>query len=243
MSGQLPWYVARAAGLMAWALLTVSVVWGLAVSTKAKPFGRRPKPAWTLDLHRFLGGLATIFTAVHVGAILVDTYVKFDLVSVLVPFAASWRPAAVAWGVVSLYLLLAVELTSLAKARIPRRWWRTIHFASFPLFAMATIHGLTAGTDTGAWLFEGVATIAVLAVAGLTALRIHQAQRPRPSRVPARSARPVRPARPGLPVMPASPGSPASPASALSVPPAPPLPCDDVVPTFPEEGAPVLGRR
>ena len=147
MSGQLPWYVARAAGLMAWALLTASVVWGLAISTKAKAFGRRPKPAWTLDLHRFLGGLATIFTAVHVGAILVDTYVKFDLVSVLVPFAASWRPAAVAWGVASLYLLLAVELTSLAKARIPRRWWRSIHFASFPLFVMATIHLLTPGAQ------------------------------------------------------------------------------------------------
>ena len=92
MSGQLPWYIARAAGLMAWALLTASVIWGLAISTKAKAFGRRPRPAWTLDLHRFLGALATIFTAVHVGAILIDTYVKFDLVSVLVPFASSWKP-------------------------------------------------------------------------------------------------------------------------------------------------------
>ena len=199
MSGQLPWYIARAAGLTAWALLTASVLWGLAISTKAKAFGRRPKPAWTLDLHRFLGGLATIFTAVHIGAILIDTYVKFDLVSVLVPFAASWRPAAVAWGVAALYLLLAVELTSLARTRIPRKWWRTIHFASFPLFVMATVHGLTAGTDAGTWAFEGAATLAVLAVAGLTALRIQQAQQPRPRRVPVRpTPRPAPPAPPAL---------------------------------------------
>jgi len=165
----LPWYVARAAGLIGWALLTASVVWGLAISTKAKAFGRRPRPAWTLDLHRFFGGLALIFTAVHVGAILVDTYVNFDLLSVLVPFASSWRPTAVAWGVVALYLLLAVELTSLARSRIPRRWWRAVHFASFPLFAMATVHALTAGTDAGTWAFEGAATLAVLAVGGLTA--------------------------------------------------------------------------
>jgi predicted ferric reductase len=188
--GAFPWYVARAAGLIAWALLTASVVWGLAISTKARAFGRRPKPAWTLDLHRFLGGLATVFTGIHVAAILVDSYVHFDLVSVLVPFASTWRPAAVAWGVVGLWLLAAVEVTSLLRSRLPRRMWRAVHFASFPLFVMVTVHGLTAGTDAGMWAFEVAATVAVLAVAGSTALRIKQAQQPRPPRVPAQPARP-----------------------------------------------------
>ena len=180
VSSTLPWYVARSAGLLAWALLTASVLWGLVLSTKAKAFGKRPRPNWMLDLHRFLGGLATVFTAVHVVAILLDSYVRFDLVAVLVPFASHWRPVPVAWGVAALYLLVAVELTSLAKRRLPRRVWRMVHFASFPLFVLATTHALTAGTDTGTWLFEGVATAAVLAVAGLTGLRVAQSTRPQP---------------------------------------------------------------
>ena len=187
MNGTLPWYVARSAGLIAWALLTASVLWGLAMSTKARAFGKRPRPNWMLDLHRYLGGLAAIFTGVHVVAILLDTFVHFDLFSVLVPFASQWRPTPVAWGIASLYLLLAVELTSLARRKLPKRLWRATHFASFPLFLSATVHALTAGTDGGSWVFELVATTAILAVAGLTALRISQAgQAPavRPARVP-----------------------------------------------------------
>jgi predicted ferric reductase len=176
-----PWYVARASGLLGWALLTASVLWGLAISTKAKALGHRPRPAWLLDLHRYLGGLATIFTAVHVGAIVADSYVHFDLVSVLIPFASSWKPVAVAWGVVGMYLLLAVELTSLARRHLPRKVWRMTHAAAFPLFAVATLHGITAGTDGHSAAFVAAATVAVLAVAALTALRLRPAA-PRPVR-------------------------------------------------------------
>src|SRR3954451_14720192 len=87
MTSQLPWYIARSAGLMAWAVLTASVVWGLAISTKTSVAGKRPRPNWMLDLHRYLGGLATTFTVVHVAAILLDSYTHFDVVSVVIPFA------------------------------------------------------------------------------------------------------------------------------------------------------------
>src|SRR2546421_721437 len=105
MSGTLPWYVARASGLVAWALLAGSVVWGLLMTSKIVR-GRVSNP-WLLDLHRWLGGLALVFTGVHVAAILGDTYVHFSLASVFVPLANSWHPVAVAWGVASLYLLAA----------------------------------------------------------------------------------------------------------------------------------------
>src|SRR6516165_1325908 len=146
MSGTFPWYVARASGLVAWALLAGSVVWGLLMTSKV--VRRRVKNAWLLDLHRWLGGLALTVTGIHILAIMSDTYVHFGLASVLVPFASHWHPAAVAWGVVSLYLLAAVELTSLVRRHLNYRLWRRIHFLSFPLFVMSTLHGLTAGTDS-----------------------------------------------------------------------------------------------
>jgi hypothetical protein len=94
MSSQLPWHVARAGGIVAWALVAGSVTWGLTLSTRA--LGRRPRPAWLFDLHRFLGGLAVVFTAVHVLAVVADSYVDFSLVNVLVPLTGEWHPLAVA---------------------------------------------------------------------------------------------------------------------------------------------------
>jgi predicted ferric reductase len=175
MSSQVFWYAARAGGLVAWALATAAVVWGVALSTRA--LGRRPRPAWLFDLHRFLGGLALVFTAVHVLAVLADSYVDFSLVNILVPLTGSWHPLAVAWGIVGLYLLLAVELTSLARAHLPRRVWRRVHYASFALFATSTVHGLAAGTDGRSPGFLVAAVAACGLVAVLTGIRIMQSSR------------------------------------------------------------------
>ncbi len=164
MNAQLTWYAARAAGIVAWSLAAGSVVWGLALSTRA--LGRKPRPAWLFDLHRFLGGIALIFTGLHVLAILLDTYVHFGLVEVLVPFTGTWHPVAVAWGIAAFYLLLAVEMTSLARAHVSKRLWRRVHLGSFALFASSTVHALTAGTDSRSPVFR----LAVIAVCGLVAV-------------------------------------------------------------------------
>lgn len=147
MTSQLWWYVARAGGIVAWALLAASVVLGLFLSTRLRPLNA--PPVWTTDLHRFLGGLATIFVGVHVAAIMLDSYTSFGVADVLIPFASSWHPLWVAWGIVSMYLLLAVELTSLARRRMPRRLWHAVHISSLPLFAFSTLHFAGAGTDAG----------------------------------------------------------------------------------------------
>jgi predicted ferric reductase len=183
MSGTFPWYVARASGLVAWALLAGSVVWGLLMTSKL--VRRRVKNAWLLDLHRWLGGLALTFTGIHIVAIMSDTYVHFGLASVLVPFASHWHPGAVAWGVVSLYLLAAVELTSLVRRHLNHRLWRRIHFLSFPLFVMSTLHGLTAGTDSARPMAIIAVGLVTAAVTFLTIVRvmdhIHPPEKGRPA--------------------------------------------------------------
>src|SRR6476620_1492473 len=161
--GQLFLFTARAGGIVAWALLAASVVWGLWLSGRVRPLGARP--AWILDLHRFLGGLATIFVGVHVGSIMLDSYTSFGPADVLVPFASSWHPLAVAWGVVATYVLLAVALTSLARNRLPKRLWRTLHVASLPLFVLATIHYVAAGTDASNPMSLAAIGVAIAAIA------------------------------------------------------------------------------
>lgn len=201
MSTQLWWDVARAGGLLGWALLAASVLWGLALSSRI--FGRRPRPVWLLDLHRYLGGLAVIFVFVHVAAIMFDTYVSFGPTEAFLPFASSWHPVAVAWGIVAMYLLVAVELTSLARSHLPLRIWRRVHYVSFAVFVFATVHLLTSGTDRT----NPVVVLPVLAVCTavviLTALRVAPQPRPPIAPRPAPPAGPRRPhARPQTPAPP-----------------------------------------
>ena len=145
MNPQFWWYVARASGIVAWLMLTASVLWGIVLSTRAFPRTRRP--AWLLDLHRWLGGLTLSFVAIHIAALVADNFTPFGLADVTIPFASSWRPAPVALGVVSMWLLVAVQLTSLAMRTLPRRFWRAVHLSSYGTFVLATLHGAFAGTD------------------------------------------------------------------------------------------------
>ena len=146
MNEQVWWFAARSGGIVAWALVTLSVCWGLFLSTKAA--AKASQPAKLLDLHRFLGGLSVTFTAIHIAGLVGDSYVEFGWLDILVPWASDWKPTAVAWGVIAFWLLLAVEITSLFMKRIPRKVWRHIHRSSFGLYIFATVHGIQAGTDT-----------------------------------------------------------------------------------------------
>lgn len=182
------WYVARSSGIVAWAVLALSVLVGLALSTRA--LGTRPAPAWLLDLHRGVGGLGVVFTGVHLLGLVLDDYVAFGFAELFVPFASAWRPGAVAWGVAALYGLVAVEVTSLLRRRLSTRTWRWVHAASFPLAVVATVHLLTAGTDTSHPLLLGAVLVFVFAAGTLTLLRIwaaHQRTARRAEKAAARS--------------------------------------------------------
>lgn len=188
MDPKLWWYVARATGITAWALAAVSVIWGLALSTRV--LGKKPNGPWLLDLHRFVGGLSVVFVGLHLVGLVGDSYSHFGVADLLVPFASSWKPGAVALGVVALYLLVAIEVTSLLMKRIPKRVWRAVHFSSAGVYVLGTAHLLLAGTDASnrlllaaVWLTSAVATF-------LLAVRILWA---RTATAPAQTERPSRP--------------------------------------------------
>ncbi|MCU1362090.1 MAG: Flavodoxin reductase (ferredoxin-NADPH reductase) family 1 [Ilumatobacteraceae bacterium] len=179
MNSQTWWFVARSGGMIAWAMLALSVFWGLALSSRF--LGKKPRPNWMLDLHRFIGGLAVVFTAVHVIALVADSYVSFGLVQILVPFTGDYHPAAVAWGVVAMYFLLAVEITSLLRKRLSKRMWRATHMLSFPLFASSTVHMLTVGTDRSQPALRIAAVLVVAAITLSTFIRVAQIERRPPT--------------------------------------------------------------
>ncbi len=169
MGSHLWWYTARASGIVAWALVTASVLWGLALASRLV---RRPKPAWVLDLHRFLGGAALVFVVVHLAALSLDQYVGFGPTDLFVPMASVWKPGAVAWGIVALYVLVAVEVTSLLMRRLPRKVWRAVHLTSFAAFGCITVHSVLAGSDATDAVMQWFALLSVAVVGFLAMFRV-----------------------------------------------------------------------
>jgi predicted ferric reductase len=184
MADHLWWYTARAGGLVAWGLVVASCTWGLLLALRVRVLGTTPvSPAWTLSLHRWLGALAVTFTGVHALALVADDYVEFGVDDVLVPYATSWHPGAVAWGIVGLYLLAAIEVTSVLRKHVGPRTWRTIHLLSYVLLGVTTIHLLTAGTDSTALLPEALAVVAGMVAVFGTAMLLTWRSAPRTRRV------------------------------------------------------------
>jgi hypothetical protein len=180
------WYVARAAGLVAFGLLTLSVWLGLAMSTRLATRLQRPLFGW----HQTLAWTGLSMLALHAGALLLDPTIHFGLPSVLVPFAAAWKPGAVAVGVVAGWLTAMLAVSFRLRRWIGQKGWRRLHYGSFVAFVLALGHALTAGTDLKGVNGSVLAAIAAGPVVWLTFYRILA---PRPTRGPAKPATAVRP--------------------------------------------------
>ncbi|MGB8861718.1 MAG: ferric reductase-like transmembrane domain-containing protein, partial [Ilumatobacteraceae bacterium] len=116
------------------------------------------------ELHRHLARLTVLLLAVHLGALVADNWVRFGLADLLVPGASRWRPAAVAWGVVAMWLLVAVQVASWPSLRLRRRWWRAVHLLSYPAWCLAAVHAVLAGTDAASPLARALLAAMTTAV-------------------------------------------------------------------------------
>ncbi len=163
------WLLARASGWTAYALLTASVVAGLVL--KARPFGRALKPAAVTDTHRFLALLGLGMLVLHGGTLVLDPTLRLPLAGLLVPGASPYRPAAVAAGVVAAELMVLIYASFALRRRIGTRNWRRLHWATYLVFLLATVHGLAAGTDSAQPWAHDLYLGAVGAVAFATAWR------------------------------------------------------------------------
>jgi len=142
-----------------------------------------------------LGGLALL--AVHLGGLLADRFVRFDVPDLLVPFRVEKSTTAVALGVFAFYACLLVLLTSWLRRGIGTVWWRRFHLLATPAFVLALMHGMLAGTDSARpwlwWTYLGTALVVVFLLL-VRALDARPAPRERNQAMQQpRSGAPVRP--------------------------------------------------
>lgn len=170
MNEQVWWYLARSSGIVALVLLLLSLVWGILLATRVlRPVDR---PVWLLDLHRWFGSLAVVMTALHLLGLVLDSYVEFGVAEILVPGASSYRPMAVAFGVVAMYALVAVQLSSVFRRHLPRLLWQRIHLLSYLMLWASAMHAGLAGSDTGSPAYAVLALALTIAGVGAVLVRI-----------------------------------------------------------------------
>jgi DMSO/TMAO reductase YedYZ heme-binding membrane subunit len=167
---KLAWYVTRSSGWVAFVLLAVTVVWGVLGITKV--IERKGLPRWMMDLHRYVALLTIVFTGVHLAGLVADNFVHIGWREILVPYALDWKPGAVTLGIVAFYLLIAVQVSSWMKSRLPRSVWKSIHMLSYPAMWLVAMHGLKAGTDASNRAVRVGVALIVVVTSFLTLLRI-----------------------------------------------------------------------
>ena len=142
-----PWYFSRSAGTVAYALLASSTIWGLLLTTKiAKEY---IPAAMALAVHNIFSWLAILFTGVHALALLWDSYYSYALADLIMPFTGPYRAGWVGLGIIGFYLMFITSISFNFRKQIGQKRWRQLHYTTFAVYLLATVHGLMAGTDSG----------------------------------------------------------------------------------------------
>jgi predicted ferric reductase len=160
------WYTARATGVVALILLTLTVALGVAGSTRLSTPGL-PRLVRS-GLHRNISLLSVAFVATHVLTTVLDPYASIGITSALIPFTSHYRPFWLSLGTVAFDMLLALALTSMFRTRLSYRAWRAVHWLAYACWPIALWHGLGTGSDSRvSWLLilDGMCVLVVAAAA------------------------------------------------------------------------------
>jgi len=191
----LDWVLIRGSGLVAYALLAGSTIWGLLITTKVLgPAAKAKAITW---FHEALGIAGVLATVVHMVALSLHDYISFTWAEILIPGRSDWNPTATAFGVVAFYGSAIIAASFYVKRHIGQQAWRAIHFGSLGAFASALIHGLTAGTDSQVPQVSAMYAATGTAVLLLVIIRVSQEMAG-----PTRSRRTVERPSPAEPIRP-----------------------------------------
>lgn len=141
------WYLIRSSGVVALALLTVTVVLGLVNRTRVS---NDTWPRFVIDrLHRNASLLSVAFLGIHILTAVTDGWVAVSVSDAFIPFGGTYRQLWVGLGAVAVDLLLAVIITSLVRVRLGIKTWRSVHWLAYLAWPVALAHGIGIGTDSG----------------------------------------------------------------------------------------------
>ena len=178
-----PWYVIRGAGFVAAGLLILLMLSGIGQVTGITYRFIEPVKAWAIHKAMALALCAAI--VVHVGFLLIDHYVRFSLIQVLIPFASRYSNGtkllgiplggvAVTLGILAMYCIAIIVASSLGWIDTKKQAWRKLHYLSYFVIFFIFLHALYIGTDLRYGVFRKIwITLGLIIVIGVIARLWH----------------------------------------------------------------------
>jgi predicted ferric reductase len=176
-----PWYVIRMSGLLGLGFMGLLMLSGIGQVTGLTYRFIEPLKAWAIHKAVALGLVAVI--AVHVLAILIDSFMPFSLKQILVPFTSTYTNGttllglsfagwAVGLGVLAMYAVAIIVASSLGWIDSKKKLWHWLHYLSYFAMAATLLHAVTVGTEfkDGSWrllLLAGTVIVALGVVSRL----------------------------------------------------------------------------
>ncbi len=143
------WYLSRGSAFVSFWLLWLSMALGLALTGRVAKIW--PGALQALDLHEFVSLLGLGTALFHALILTGDRFIQFTITQVLIPFAGqSYAPIWVGIGQVAFYAWGLITLSFYFRKWLGTQTWRMIHLVSFVVYALALVHGIASGTDSGA---------------------------------------------------------------------------------------------
>ncbi len=143
------WFLSRGSAIAAYWLLWLSMAMGIMITNKMAQIWPGIPPAY--EIHQYTSLLGLCIALFHALILMGDSYIKYKLVEVLLPFAsAGYRPTWVGFGQLAFYAWAAVNLSFYVRKQIGKKAWRLVHLISYLSFFAVMVHGIFSGTDTGA---------------------------------------------------------------------------------------------
>lgn len=180
-----PWYITRASGFVAAISLILLMLSGVGFITGASFKFLEPLTAWAT--HKAVAYVFGISIMVHGVALLFDKYVPFTIAQALVPFLSYYRPVViagrhlgslyVALGIIAMYFVLAIILTSIFWIDKKPHTWKIFHILAYLTMIFVFFHALYIGTDLAHGIFRVLWIIAGVGVMIAILYRLKRIQR------------------------------------------------------------------
>jgi methionine sulfoxide reductase heme-binding subunit len=153
---QFPWLFSRAAGILAFILLTASSSFGLIISSRS--FQKIFSGADAYEFHRTISILSVFAIVAHFVSLLFDRFFGLTVLDALLPFHFAREGATsaggfdlrlpIAFGIIAFYLIVLLVVTAEYRSKMPPKTWRIVHYASFAAYPLFLLHGFMSGTDS-----------------------------------------------------------------------------------------------
>jgi predicted ferric reductase len=179
LSTSWPWYIIRGAGFLAAGLLILIMISGIGQVTGIIYRYIEPVKVWAI--HKALAIALLVAITFHIGFLLIDHYIRFNFIQILLPLASNYTNGtklfgislgalSVSLGILAMYGAIILVASSLKWIDSKKTTWRKIHYISYAVIIFVFIHALYVGTDLkygifrSGWIFLSLILVVAILV-------------------------------------------------------------------------------